>query len=60
VFTAQDAYEKIRAGASLLQLATGMIFQGPQSIGEINRELVTLLQRDGFATISEAIGADHL
>ena len=59
VFTAQDAYAKFRAGASLIQLATGMIFQGPQAIGEINRGLVDLLRRDGLKSLSEAIGADH-
>ncbi len=59
VFTAQDAYTKIRTGASLVQLATGMIFQGPQAIGEINRGLVALLAKDGFSNISQAIGANH-
>lgn len=56
VFTAEDAYEKIRCGASLIQLITGMIFEGPQLIGDINRGLVELLQRDGFANISDAVG----
>lgn len=59
VFRAEDAYAKIRAGASLVQLATGMIFRGPQVIGEINRGLVALLKHDGFTNISEAIGATH-
>lgn len=58
VFTAEDAYKKIRLGASLVQLITGMIFEGPQVIGEINRGLVKLLKRDGFKNISEAVGAD--
>lgn len=58
VFTAEDAYTKIRCGASLVQLITGMIFQGPQTIGEINRGLVNLLARDGFARIHEAVGVD--
>lgn len=57
VFTAEDAYEKIRCGASLVQLITGMIFQGPQVISEINRGLVVLLKQDGFSNVSEAIGA---
>ncbi|MBI2550949.1 quinone-dependent dihydroorotate dehydrogenase [Candidatus Uhrbacteria bacterium] len=57
VFSAQDAYEKIRRGASLIQLITGMIFEGPQLIGEINRGLVGLLRRDGYANISQAIGS---
>ena len=59
VFTAEDAYRKIRLGASLVQLITGMIYEGPHAIGEINHGLVKLLQRDGFTNISEAIGADH-
>lgn len=59
VFSAEDAYEKIRKGATLIQLITGMIFEGPQLIGEINRGLVRLLHRDGFKNISEAIGSAH-
>lgn len=58
VFSAEDAYKKIRLGASLVQMITGMIFEGPQAVGEINRGLVKLLKRDGFSNISEAIGAD--
>jgi dihydroorotate dehydrogenase (fumarate) len=57
IFTAEDAYIKIKLGADLVELITGMIFQGPQIIGTINRELVTLLQRDGYKNISEAVGA---
>ena len=59
IFSAEDAYEKICAGASLVQLATGMIFEGPQLIGEINKGLVKLLTRDGFDSITEAIGSAH-
>lgn len=59
IFTAEDAYRKIRLGASLVQLITGMIFRGPQVIGEINRGLVALLKRDGYRNISEAVGADN-
>lgn len=56
VFSAEDAYEKIRRGASLVQLATGMIFEGPQLIGKINHGLVRLLRRDGYKNITEAVG----
>ncbi len=56
IFTAQDAYEKITSGASLCQLITTMIFDGPQNISEINRGLVKLLKKDGFNSISEAVG----
>jgi dihydroorotate dehydrogenase subfamily 2 len=56
IFSAEDAYEKIKRGASLVQLATGMIFEGPQLIGEINRGLVAYVKKDGYQNISEAIG----
>lgn len=59
IFTADDAYRKIRLGASLVEMITGLIFNGPQTIGQINRGLVELLQRDGLHNISEAIGADN-
>ncbi len=58
VFGAKDAYKKIRLGASLIQLITGMIYEGPQIIGEINRNLVKLLNQDGYSNISQAIGTD--
>lgn len=60
VFSAEDAYKKIKLGASLVQLITGMIFEGPQVIGEINRGLVKLLKKDGYKNISEAIGAAYV
>jgi dihydroorotate dehydrogenase len=60
IFSAEDAYEKIKLGASLLQLITGMIYEGPGLIGEINEQLVRLLQKDGYTNLSEAIGAFHL
>ncbi len=56
IFSAQDAYEKIKRGASLIQLITGMIYRGPQLIGEINRGLLKLLRTDGFSNITEAVG----
>ena len=58
VFTADDAYERIRAGASLVQLYTGLIYDGPGIISRILGGLAERLDRDGFATIREAIGAD--
>lgn len=58
IFSAQDAYKKIRLGASLVQLITGMIFEGPQIISDINLGLCSLLRKDRFKNISEAIGAD--
>jgi dihydroorotate dehydrogenase len=58
VFSAEDAYDKIKRGASLIQLITGMIYEGPQLIGEINAGLVKLLKADGYKNISEAIGVN--
>ena len=58
IFSAEDAYTKIRSGATLVQLITGMIFEGPQLIGEINRGLVEFMHRDGFKHINEIIGID--
>jgi len=58
VFTAADAYRKIRAGASLVQLYTGLVYRGPRIAREINRGLATLLERDGFEDVAEAVGAD--
>ena len=57
IFNAEDAYEKITSGANLVELITGMIFEGPQVIGEINRGLVKLLEKDGFGSIGEAVGS---
>ncbi|MBI5621846.1 quinone-dependent dihydroorotate dehydrogenase [Candidatus Falkowbacteria bacterium] len=59
VFSAADAYAKIKAGASLIQLITGMIFEGPQVISEINQGLVKLLRHDGYQNIAQAVGADY-
>lgn len=59
VFSGADAYEKIKLGASLVQLITGMIYVGPQLIGQINKDLVRLLKRDGFKNISEAVGSSN-
>jgi dihydroorotate dehydrogenase len=58
VFTAEDAYEKIRAGANLIEVWTGMIYEGPAIVRNINRELLRLLARDGFGSIAEAVGAE--
>lgn len=59
IFSAEDAYEKIKRGASLVQLITGMIYEGPQLIGQINEGLVKLLHADGYTKIEEAVGVYH-
>jgi dihydroorotate dehydrogenase len=58
VASASEAYAKIRAGASLVQLYTALIFHGPALIGEIKTGLAEVLRRDGFASIGEAVGVD--
>lgn len=58
VFSAGDAYTKIKLGASLVQLITGMIYQGPFLIAQINLGLKELLEKDGYKNISEAVGID--
>lgn len=52
------AYAKIRAGASLVQLYSALVYEGPALVGRIARELAALLRRDGFASVAEAVGAD--
>ncbi|MFQ6018246.1 MAG: quinone-dependent dihydroorotate dehydrogenase [Kiloniellaceae bacterium] len=54
-----DAYAKIRAGASLVQLYTALVYQGPALVARIKADLAALLRRDGFAAPAEAVGADH-
>ena len=56
IFSGQDAYKKIKLGASLVQLITGMIYQGPQLVSQINLELEELLEKDGFSNIKQAVG----
>jgi dihydroorotate dehydrogenase len=58
VADAEGAYAKIRAGASLVQLYTGLIYEGPGVAHEINRGLLELLERDGFESVEAAVGAD--
>lgn len=58
VFSAEDAYEKIGAGATLVAMITGLIYEGPQVVGDINYNLKKLLERDGFDSISQAVGHD--
>lgn len=56
--TAQDAYRRIRAGASLVQLYSALVFEGPGLARRIHEGLVALLDRDGFASLADAVGAD--
>lgn len=59
IFEVEDVYEKLKRGATLVQMITGMIYEGPSQIGIINRDLVKLIKRDGFTNISEVIGVYH-
>ena len=57
VFTAGDAWEKICAGASLIQLYTGFIYEGPSVVRRINEGLAAIMKREGFAALDEAVGS---
>ena len=56
---ANEAYRRIKAGASLVQIYTSLIYKGPSLVGEINRGLVKLIKQDGYSSITEAIGANR-
>ena len=56
--SAEKAYEKIRNGATLVQLYTGLVYNGPELVANIKEGLSDLLERDGFENISNAIGID--
>ena len=56
VTSGAQAYEKICAGATLVQLYTALAFHGPSLVARIKRDLLVCLQRDGFATVSDAVG----
>ena len=58
ISSAKDAYNKIRNGASLVQLYTGIVYHGPGLIKKMNSEISTLLKNDGFDSISDAVGVD--
>lgn len=59
VSSGDDAYRKIRAGASLVQIYSALTFGGPALVGAIKRDLNAALQRDGFANVADAVGADN-
>ena len=54
-----DAYARIRAGANLVQLYSALVFDGPELIGRIKRDLARLLEADGFASVADAVGVDQ-
>jgi len=59
IASGDDAYRKIRAGASLVQLYSALIFHGPGLVRKIKLELTEALKKGGFTSVQEAVGADH-
>ncbi len=59
IASGMDAYAKIRAGASAVQLYTALIYGGPMLVGRIKRELAACLRADGYHCVADAVGADH-
>ncbi len=57
--SAEEAYKRIKAGASLVQILSGLVFHGPDMIMNINNKLTELIKADGYSNITEAIGADR-
>lgn len=58
IFSAEDAFKRICCGASLIQVCTGLVYEGPSLVRRINKGLIVLLQRNRLASISEAVGRD--
>ncbi len=59
VASGDDAYAKIRAGASLVQLYSALVFHGPERVSSIKRDLAAHLRADGYTSVADAVGADH-
>lgn len=59
ISSAKEAYRRIKAGASLVEIYSGLIFHGFDMIRDINTELTELIKADGYANITEAIGSDR-
>jgi dihydroorotate dehydrogenase len=57
--SAEEVYRRIKAGASLVQIYSGLVFHGPDMIRDINLELINLIQADKYTNITQAIGADR-
>ena len=57
ISSGKDAYKKIKAGASLIQIYSALVFQGPALVNQINKDLIKLLKQDGFDNISDAVGS---
>jgi dihydroorotate dehydrogenase len=59
IFSAEDAYEKIKAGATAVQIYTGFVYEGPAAVKRINQGLIRLMERDGYRSIAEAVGQNR-
>lgn len=59
VCNGRDAYDKIRAGASLVEVYSAFAYQGPAMVPKIKRELTACLKADGYSSVAEAVGAEH-
>ena len=59
IFTGQDVYDKLQSGASLVQLVTALIYDGPSVISRINRELMDILKHKGYGSIQEFLKDTH-
>jgi dihydroorotate dehydrogenase len=58
IASAEDAWQRIRAGASLVQLYSAMVYAGPGLARRINRGLIKLMDRDGYSGVAEAVGSE--
>ncbi|GHF46648.1 dihydroorotate dehydrogenase [Deinococcus metalli] len=58
IFSAQDAYDKLRAGAALVEVYSALIYRGPGLVRDLNRGLARLLERDGMSSVTDVIGVD--
>jgi dihydroorotate dehydrogenase len=58
IFSAEDAYEKIKAGATAVQIYTGFVYEGPAAVKRINQGLIRLMGRDGYRSVAEAVGQE--
>ena len=59
IFTAEDAYEKIRGGATAVQILTGFVYEGPAAVKRINHGLLKLMDRDGFKNLSKVVETER-
>lgn len=59
IFTGKDAYDKLRAGASLVQVYSGMVYRGPGMVSKIRHELAEIMIQNGHRSLEDVVGADH-